>query len=263
VKICLLEPEASHTRPGIENRQEEIRGLLEHLGHQVVELSCGSTLYEGLRRQHPDVIFNVSSIYGNGDAHLVPAIIEIAGLRYTGSGVLALSLGREYARLFQLLFSAGIPLPPFRVLEAERTGSQHDLHYPLVLYQDNGYQASLVANDEALSELLRVASAHETLLLVEQVKGRKLTVFVLDQEPLFYLPEQGLCSLVKRTYQLIEARGLARFDFVWVDGPILAGIDIAPDPLDKELLHQASSAGWDESELLQVLLEHARRDRDE
>ncbi len=260
MRICLLEPGDSHTRAGIENRQEQIRDLLEQLGHQVVEVSCSSKLYEGLRRQNPDVIFNVSSIYGNGDAHLVPAIIEIAGLRYTGSGVLALSLGREYVSLFPLLFSAGIPLPPFRALEAEEVNSQDDLHYPLMLYRENGYQSSLVTGDEALSDLLVVASPHEKLLLVEQVTGRKITVFVLDQQPLFYPLEEEFCALVKRAYQLIEARGLARFDFVWADGPVLVDIDVAPDPLGRELLLQASSAGWDEMGLLQVLLEHAGRD---
>ncbi len=263
MKICLLEPGDSHAKAGIENRQGQIRGLLEQLGHQVVEVPCSSTLYEGLRRQQPDVIFNISSVYGNGDAHLVPAIIEIVGLRYTGSGVLALSLGREYVRLFQLLFSAGIPLPPFRVIEAEKAGGQHDLHYPLALYRENGYQGSLVAGAEALTNLLRRASPHEKLLLVEQVKGRKMTVFVLDQELLFHPQEEGFCSLVRKTYQLIEARGLARFDFVWADEPILVGIDVAPDPLDEELLRQASSDGWDERDLLQVLLEHAGRDRAE
>jgi D-alanine-D-alanine ligase-like ATP-grasp enzyme len=260
LKICLLEPSDSHARAEFKNRQEQIRRLLEQLGHQVVEVSCSSTLYEGLRQQHPDVIFNVSSIYGNGEGHLVPAIIEMAGLPYTGSGVLALSLGKEYVRLFQMLFSACIPLPPFRFLEAEENASQYDLHYPLMLYRENGHQGTLVSNSEVLAGLLPTAASHEKLLLVERVKGRKMTVFVLDQEPLFYPLEEEFCLLVKSIYQLVEARGLARFDFVWADGPILVGIDTAPDPLDKELLRQASSAGWDEMELLQVLVEHAGRD---
>ena len=184
MKICLLEPRSFRPEAGIQDRQARIRGLLARLGHQVVEVSCNSTLFGDLRKLSPDVIFNVSSVYGTGEEHLVPAIIEIAGLRYTGSGVLALSLGRTYVKLFPLLTSAGIPLPPFRILEVEQTHSQH-LQYPLVLYRDNGCHGSLVVSGEALCYLLRSARAREKLLLVEQVKGRKATIFALDQELLF------------------------------------------------------------------------------
>ncbi len=260
MKICLLEPRDFRAKGGAENRQAQIRRLLEQLGHQVVEISCSAMLYAELRKQHPDVVFNLPSIYGVGEGHLIPAIIEMAGLRYTGSGVLALSLGTRYARLFPLLFSAGIPLPPFRIVE--QTDSQHDLRYPLMLYRDHGCSGSVVADGKALSDLLRLAGPHEKLLLVEQVKGRKVSLFALDQEPIFCPPEYEVCSLVKKTYQLIEARGLVHFDFVWADTPTLVSIDVSPSPLDTELLRQAYSVGWHEQELMRVLLDHAGRDSD-
>ena len=220
MKICLLEPRNACAKRGAANKQTQTRGLLEQLGHQVVEIACSRMLYSELRKLHPDVVFNLASGYGIEDGHLIPAIIEMAGFRYTGSGVLALSLGASYARLFPLLLSAGIPLPPFRII------------------------------------------SHEEALLVEQVKGRKLTLFTLDQEPLFHAPQNEVCALVKKTCRLIEARGLARFDFVWADEATLVSIDIAPDPLDEELLDQAARAGWHEQQLLQMLLEHAGRDSD-
>jgi ribosomal-protein-alanine N-acetyltransferase len=260
VKICLLEPEDFHAEGGSENGPVQMRGLLEQLGHQVVAISCSATLYAELRKQHPDVVFNVQSIWGNAEGHLIPAIIEMAGLRYTGSGVLALSLGTRYARLFPLLSSAGIPLPPFRIVE--QTDSQHDLRYPLVLYRDHGCHGSLIADDEALSVLLRLAGPNEKLLLVEQVKGRKVSLFALGREPLFHYPENEVYSLIEKTCLLIEARGLIRFDFIAADPPILVSIDVTPSPLDTELLRQACSVGWHEHELLRRLLEHAGRDKD-
>ncbi len=262
MKICLLEPRDAHAKRADKNRQAQIRRLLEQLGHQVVELSCNTTLYAELREQHPDVVFNAPSVYGTGQGRLVPAIIEMAGLRYTGSGVLALSLGTKYARLFPLLFAAGIPLPPFRVLEVGHPGSLHDLRYPLVLYGNNGPLGSVVANNAVLPDVFRLECPHEERLLVEQVKGRKVTIFALDQVPLFDSVENEVCSLVKDTYQLIEARGLVRFDLVWGDTPKLVSIDVAPDPLSGELLRQASCAGWNEQKLIQTLLEHAGRDSD-
>ena len=255
MKICLLEPRDSRANSGDVKWQVQIRRLLEQLGHQVVETSCNAMLYAELRRQHPDVVF-----YDTGEGHLIPAIIEMAEVRYTGSGALTLSLGTRYARLFPLLLSAGIPLPPFRIVE--QTDGRHDLLYPLVLYRDRGCTGSVVADGKALSDLLHLAGPDEKLLLVEQVKGRKVALFALGQEPLFPPRESEVCSLVKRTCQLIEARGLVRFEFVWADTPTLVNIDVAPSPLDTELLRQACSVGWHEHELLRMLLEHAGRDSD-
>ena len=260
MKICLLEPRNLHARNEARIRLAQIRSLLEQLGHQVVGVVCCASLYAELRQQRPNVVFNLASDDGAGESHLIPAIVEMAGLCYTGAGVLALSLGARYVRLFPLLFSAGIPLPPFRIVD--QTARQHDLRYPLVLYRETGRHGSVIANNEALSELLRLAGPQEQLLLVEQVKGRNVSLFALDQEPLFTRPENEIRSLIKKTCQIIEARGLIRFDFVWADTPILVSLDVSPNPLDTELLHQAGSVGWREQQLLRVLLNHAACDSD-
>ena len=215
MKICLIEPMGVHAKRAAENGQAQIRHLLEQLGHQVFGLSCNTTLYAQLHAHHPDVVFVAPSVYRTEQGRLVPAVAEMAGLRYTGSGVLALSLGARFARLYPLLFAAGIPL-----------------------------------------------LSHEELLLVEQVSGRRFTIFALDQVPLFCHVEDEVRSLIKQTCQLIEARGLVRFDLVWADRPTLISLDVAPDPLDEELLRQASGAGWNEQQLVQALVEYAGRDSD-
>ena len=76
----------------------------------------------------------------------------------------------------------------------------------------------------------------------------------------FHPRDDEVSSLIKMIYQLIEARGMAGFDFVWADEPTLVSVDIAPDPLGTELLRQASCVGWNEEDLLQLLLERASRD---
>jgi len=260
VKVCLLEPRDFRAKHGTEIPLAQIRRWLEQLGHQVVGVVCSASLYAELRKQQPDVVFNLASSDGTGESHLIPAIVEMTRLCYTGSGVLALSLGTRYARLFSLLFSAGIPLPPFRIVD--QTERQHDLRYPLVLYRETRRNGTIIADDEALSNLLRLADPHEQLLLVEQVEGRQASLFALDQEPLFTPPEDDVCSLIKKTCQLIEARGLIRFDFVWADKPTLVSLDVSPNPLDTELLRQAGLVGWHEQELLRVLLDHAACDSD-
>src|SRR5512133_2102702 len=245
-----------------EHGQVRIRHLLERLGHKVSEVSCNTTLYAELHALHPDIVFIAPSVYRTEKGRLVPAVIEVAGLRYTGSGVLALSLGANFARLYPLLSAAGVPLPSFQVLEVGQSGDSHHLRYPLLLYRSGGPEAAVVTNDQALSDLLRMVGPHEEALLVEQVGGRKVTLFALNQIPLFCVVEDEVRSLVKRICQLIDARGLVRFEFEWADTPRLVSIDVAADPLGEDLLRQASCAGWNEQQLMALVLEHAGRDGD-
>ncbi|HEY5957986.1 MAG TPA: GNAT family N-acetyltransferase [Polyangiaceae bacterium] len=256
MKVCLLGPGHALAGWGDEGRPAQIRLLLEQLGHEVVALACSRTLYAALRRQQPDVVFNCAVPSDADKEHLVPAILEIAKLRYTGAGLLALSLGRNYVRLFPLLASVGIPLPPFRVVESEQVKHQ-PLAGPVVIYRDGEYSGTLVSSSEALTALLVSAAPHEKLLLVEQPNHRRVTRFALGQEPLFPPITEELGSLVKKCCELIEARGLIRFEFALADKPMLVSVDVAPDPLDTELLRQAASVGWQAPELLQALVEHA------
>lgn len=255
MKVCLLEPKNSPSKVEVEIQRGRVRRLLEQLGHQVMVVVCRANLYAELRKHQPDVVFNLASSDDTGEGHLIPAIIEMAGLCYTGSGVLSLSLGTSYPLLFPLLYQAGIPLPAFQIVN--QTDRHHDLRYPLVLYRERGRHGALIADGEALTDHFRLAGFHEQLLLVEQVEGRKVSLFALDQEPLFIHPQSAVRSSIKRTCQLIEARGLVQFDFVGADRPTLVSVDTGPSPLDPELVRQAGTVGWDELELLRELLDHA------
>ena len=75
----------------------EIGAALESLGHRVSVLATGldlDTTLAAIRDRQPDCIFNlVESLAGQGRLlHLVPAVLEAASLRYTGSGADAMML---------------------------------------------------------------------------------------------------------------------------------------------------------------------------
>jgi hypothetical protein len=60
----------------------------------------------------------------------------------------------------------------------------------------------------------------------------------------------------------MEARGLARFDFVLDEGdrPLLEAVDAAPDPLDERLLNAAEGVGWNLDRVLHALVQHSAMD---
>jgi len=100
----------------------------------------------------------------------------------------------------------------------------------------------------------------EEVLLLEQIAGERVSLFILDRSPFPSAFDQLYQAAVQKAYDVMEARGLARFDFIRLDEPILEWVEIAPDPMDEQFLLTAASAGWDEDSLLQSLLQHSGRD---
>ena len=207
----------------------------------------------------PDLVFNLASIYGWDKTNLIPAVLEIAGVRYTGSGILGLSLARNYTRLFPLLFNSGIRVPAFAVITVGNP-SPVGLRYPLTLLHDGLQCGFSLRNPEDLHQTLALFPAGEEVLLLEQMAGERLSLFILDRSPFPGAGDRLYLAAARKAYDVMEARGLARFDFIRSDQPVLERVEITPDPLEEQFLQTAASAGWDEDRLLQTLLQHSGRD---
>ena len=232
---------------------------MKRLGYEVVERECNKFLLTNVRKDEPDVVFNLSSIYAWDKTHLIPAILEIAGVRYTGSGILGLSLARHYTKLFPLLFNSGIRVPAFAVLTAGNP-LPDGLRYPLTLLREGLRGALSLRNAEDLDRTLDLFPAGEEVLLLEQMAGERVSLFILDRSSFPSAGDQPYLATAQKAYDVMEARGLARFDFIRSDEPILERIEIAPDPLDEQFLQTAASAGWDEDRVLQSLVQHSGLD---
>jgi D-alanine-D-alanine ligase-like ATP-grasp enzyme len=241
-------------------RIKKICALLKQLGYEVIEQNCDPLLYEHLRKDHPEVVFNLSSIYGWEKANLVPAVLEVAKVHYTGSGMLGLSLARNYTKLFPLLYNSGIRVPPFHIIAAESSVPLQELHYPLRLYRDGEKRVLLLRNGDELLRVLNKLPAHKKVLLLEPALGKRVSLYLLDNLPILGTPGNACLATAQKVYRIMEARGLVHFDFIQNDPPVLVNVEIAPDPLDEELLHEAQQAGWDAPHLLQLLVEHAGSD---
>jgi len=233
---------------------------LKQLGHEVAELKCSPSLYGSIRQDSPDIVFNLSGVYGGDKTNLIPAVLEITAVPYTGSGILGLSLAQNYSKLFPLLSNAGICVPDYHILEAGSAVLPRGIHFPLLFFRD-GASCGLLINDlQELKDALGRLPKQEEVLLLEQAAGEKLSVFILDNRPILKTTREAYLKPALAAYRLLEARGLVRFDFIVASEPILVGIDIAPDPLEDSLLQTAAEAGWNECRLFQSLLDCAARD---
>jgi D-alanine-D-alanine ligase-like ATP-grasp enzyme len=233
---------------------------LKQLGYEVIEQDCGPTLFERVRKDHPAVVFNLSSIYGWEKTDLTPAVLEVVGIPYTGSGMLSLSLARNYTKLFPLLQNSGIQVPSFHVVETGDPIPLSQLEYPVRMYRDSEKYTLFLNNEVELGRIIKKLPVHEKILLMKPLSGKRVSLFIMDNMPFLKTLDSSYLIPAQKAYHILEARGLARFDFIVSGKPILVNVEIAPDPLDEELIQEAGLAGWDERRLLQTIIDHAAND---
>ena len=213
-----------------------------------------------LLKSAPEVVFNLASIYGWERTNLVPAVLEIAGVRYTGSNLLSLSLARNYTKRFPLLLASGVPMVEFAVMKAGEAAVPDGFDFPLTLYCDGVYDEMTINSRAELKEALKDYPPREDLVLQKMVSGERSSIYILDSAPFLPPEDPAYLEPALKAYELLEARGLARFDFVESGSFYLDEIDLSPDPLDEGFLQAAAEHGLDEAGILQQLLKHAGQD---
>jgi len=128
-----------------------------------------------------------------GEDGTVQGLLELLGIPYTGSGVLASALAMDKLRSRQVLQASGIPVPAYVVVdggawpdEQAATGRRiaRDLGYPCVV-KPNAVGSSLgitvVRDEAALPAAVEEALAYgETVLVEEYLRGAELTCAVLE-----------------------------------------------------------------------------------
>ena len=162
---------------------------LEGKGFHVTRVDVGRDLPEMLQRVKPDVCFN--ALHGRfGEDGTVQGLLEVMGIPYTHSGVLASSLAMHKERAKTVMAAAGVPVARGKVVTRAEAAKEHALEPPYVLKPVDGGSSVgvLIVNEDHAHPPQELHSAewqHGELLLAEKfVAGRELTCAVLNGEPL-------------------------------------------------------------------------------
>jgi D-alanine-D-alanine ligase len=174
-----------------------VEDALARLGHEVLGIDVGGDLIARLRESAPDVAF-VAMHGRDGEDGTVQELLEIAGVPYTGSRVLACVRAMDKVLTKHLLVEAGIPTPEFfafnetafRELGAGQAlpAIEQRLDFPIVVKPSSGGSAlgiKFAARAEDVPAALVAAFSYDSKVLLERhVAGRDLAVSILDDEPL-------------------------------------------------------------------------------
>lgn len=193
--------------PGREAREDVARvatALVQALaaqGHEVrlVAARAGELgFFEELRRLAPDLVVNLcESLAADSRGEMVvPGLLDVLGLAYTGSGALALGLSLHKHKAKDVLRARGVPTPGFLVVDRVEQLAAFDLRLPVIVKPSREDASVGVDFDSVCDDLGQLRAAVERVLttfrqpaLVEEfIAGREIYVPLLGNGVRLPLP---------------------------------------------------------------------------
>lgn len=125
-----------------------------------------------------------------GEDGTVQGALQMMGIAYTGSGVMASALAMDKWRTKLVWRAAGVRTPRFELLHAESNFKTvaRKLGLPLMVKpscEGSSIGMSKVLKAEKLRAAYRLAAKHDSVVIAEQfIKGSELTASILDDQAL-------------------------------------------------------------------------------
>jgi len=197
---------------------------------------------------------------GIGEDGTLQALLDLVGIRYTGTGPLGSGIAMDKDVSKRLLRDAEIPTLPWRIARApeflyDSDVVEQQVSFPCIVKpsrQGSSVGLTVVQQPESLSAAIREASRYDSEVMIERyVRGRELTVSIVGDQPLPPIeirPKKGiydyeskytpgmttyLCPaplegeltaeaqmFAFRAFRVLKLRGYARIDFILSQGQL-------------------------------------------
>ena len=174
-----------------------------HSAEREVSLMSGQGVYDALRSKGIDAhLFDTGTqsladlaaqkfdcvfiaLHGRyGEDGTLQGALEMLGIPYTGSGVMASSVAMDKVMTKRIWMQNGLPTPAFELLEsdADLTGLEQRLGLPFIMkpqHEGSTVGFSKIDNVEQLAAGYALAARFDYVLAERFIKGRELTVPIL------------------------------------------------------------------------------------
>ena len=182
----------------------QVQQALRGMGHEAEAVDIDLKTWDVLRDGGFDCVFN--ALHGRfGEDGTVQGMLELLGLPYTGSSVLASALCMDKARANEMMAGAGLHVPEFEELEikegvaadvVERLVGRYGLPLVVKPVREGSTIGITIAQDaEQVASGLVLAARYDRRVLVQRFQsGTEITVGVLATPDLQVLPTLEIVS---------------------------------------------------------------------
>ena len=204
MKIAVLRGGRSAEREVSLRSGGQVAKALRSRGHDITEVDLDAQTWDLLRDGGFECVFN--ALHGRlGEDGTVQGMLELLGLPYTGSGVLASALCMDKSRAGRMLSAIGLHVPEFEELEikqgvdvsaVERLVSRFGLPLVVKPVREGSTIGLTIARDEdAVASGLVLAARYDRRVLVQRfATGTEITVGVLATPEVHVLPTLEIVS---------------------------------------------------------------------
>jgi len=205
-----------------------VSSALKGLGYNVTDIDVGPDVAEKLLKENIEIAF-LALHGGTGEDGSIQGLLEVMGIPYTGSDVLASALAMDKVASKVMFSHYGLKVPPFEVVTDPEAKIGIDL--PVVVKpsrEGSSVGITIVKEAGELIPALREATSYEGPALVEKfIKGKEIQIGVLGD----------------RAMGGVEVR--PKTEFYSYEAKYTAGMTVyvLPPELDKETYERAREAG--------------------
>ncbi|HVE85441.1 MAG TPA: ATP-grasp domain-containing protein [Myxococcales bacterium] len=185
VAILHYQPSGDTADPVVDH----LAAALRENGHEPIAIGVDESvrdLLNQIERSHADLVFNICETFAD-DYRLevnVAALLEMARLKYTGSGTAGLLLAQDKILTKQLLDYHEVLTPKFATFDGQTFETHGNLSFPLIVKpakSDASIGIGVVRDWEELTRQVRVIRKEldDDALAEEMIEGRELYVCVI------------------------------------------------------------------------------------
>jgi D-alanine-D-alanine ligase len=238
---------------------EAVAQALRGLGHEVTPIVLGASAQALLQLANAELDVAFLALHGRlGEDGCVQGALELLGVPYTGSSVLASALAMDKLKAKELFRLHNVPTPPYYAFGTEHSAADlEEVHgsfgFPVIVKPRREGSSLGVARANNLSELahsIEAALAYDSSVLVERfIEGKELAVGILDGRVLgaieiaprsgvydfhakytpgmteYFMPARlpaaryrGVLNLAERAARALDTSGAVRVDLLVTEG---------------------------------------------
>ena len=194
IGLVVDNPDIETSNTEVEHAKEQKDATLDRVNeilcknYKTEKIISDEKIIERLIKSDIDIAFNLSTgIRGESRQSQIPAILELLGIPYVGSGILAHSLALNKAMAKQIFQFHNVSTPAFQVFNTGKEKLEPKLAFPLIVKpacEGSGFgihKDSVVYSEEALvKKVAELLMQYQPPAIAEEfIEGREFTVGII------------------------------------------------------------------------------------